>query len=623
MAEYLYGTYGELGESTGSVAASSGDVAVICGTAPVNLIRGYASAGIVNRPVKVSDYNDFKNALGTAQDWGKYTLAMVGEAFFNNPMGNLGPIYCVNVLDPDVHRSAGPTVKGLSFVNGKASFASEDIILDSFTLEGKTEGTDYEISYNFTDHKVTVKSADADNMLTGTIQASYHTVDVSDIGAGDIVGEETADGQLTGLQSAKLIYQGFNAVPNLYAAPGWSDRPEVYRALCNAATKMNGHWDGFVFADLPTSYEKVTYTAVEAQISDDPHAEGWYEQTGGTYAPSTDTVVNTEDTYYKRTFVEEIDASGDPSAQGYYEADGDGYKPTTDTEVQEGKSYYSVSYDRVTPNAGDDPEAEGWYVLAEGVYSRSSDTHAVSGTTYYVRNVETVAVDTIQKAVEWKAANGYTNERSKVFWPKAIGTDGNVYALSALALVEAMRVDDSHDGIPYETCGNKEISIQSQYFGKGSKNAGFDIDKSDALTSKGISTTVFWGGNWVIWGDSTAAYEFDTDMDPRVIFDVSLRMLMYLTNRFQRKWFSTIDKPFTRNVRDMIINSEQANLNALAKTGALIGNPTVTFDEVRNSINEAMQGRFYFNIAVTPTPPLKSATAYVGYTDEGFAAYFG
>ena len=356
MAEYLYGTYGELGESTGSVAASSGDVAVICGTAPVNLIRGYASAGIVNRPVKVSDYNDFKSALGTAQDWGKYTLAMVGEAFFNNPMGNLGPIYCVNVLDPDVHRSAGPTVKGLSFVNGKASFASEDIILDSFALEGKTEGTDYEISYNFTDHKVTVKSADADNMLTGTIQASYHTVDVTDIGAGDIVGEETADGQLTGLQSAKLIYQGFNAVPNLYAAPGWSDRPEVYRALCSAATKMNGHWDGFVFADLPTSYEKVTYTAVEAQISDDPHAEGWYEQTGGTYAPSTDTVVNTEDTYYKRTFAEEIDASGDPSAQGYYEADGDGYRPTTDTEVQEGKSYYSVSYDRVTPNAGDDPD---------------------------------------------------------------------------------------------------------------------------------------------------------------------------------------------------------------------------------------------------------------------------
>ena len=239
MAEYLYGTYGELGESTGSVAASSGDVAVICGTAPVNLIRGYASAGIVNRPVKVSDYNDFKNALGTAQDWGKYTLAMVGEAFFNNPMGNLGPIYCVNVLDPDVHRSAEPTVKGLSFVNGKASFASEDIILDSFALEGKTEGTDYEISYNFTDHKVTVKSADADNMLTGTIQASYYTVDVTDIGAGDIVGEETADGQLTGLQSAKLIYQGFNAVPNLYAAPGWSDRPEVYRALCSAATKMN------------------------------------------------------------------------------------------------------------------------------------------------------------------------------------------------------------------------------------------------------------------------------------------------------------------------------------------------------------------------------------------------
>ena len=35
-----------------------------------------------------------------------------------------------------------------------------------------------------------------------------------------------------------------------------------------------------------------------------------------------------------------------------------------------------------------------------------------------------------------------------------------------------------------------------------------------------------------------------------------------------------------------------------------------------------MNGDFRWDIPVTPTPPLKSATVYVAYTDEGFSAYF-
>ena len=41
-----------------------------------------------------------------------------------------------------------------------------------------------------------------------------------------------------------------------------------------------------------------------------------------------------------------------------------------------------------------------------------------------------------------------------------------------------------------------------------------------------------------------------------------------------------------------------------------------------NPLAEIREGNFRFDIQVTPTPPLRSASAYVAYTDAGFSAYF-
>ena len=107
------------------------------------------------------------------------------------------------------------------------------------------------------------------------------------------------------------------------------------------------------------------------------------------------------------------------------------------------------------------------------------------------------------------------------------------------------------------TCGNKAIPVVKLYFGGKSKNRGYDQEKANGLTSCGISTAVAWGGQWVLWGDHTAAYSYEKEMDPRSIFDVSMRMIMHITNSFQREWGSEIDKPMTRALKDRIVNREQ------------------------------------------------------------------
>lgn len=306
---YLYGAYGHLGETIAQSAVQAGTTPVYVGTAPIHLVRDYKAIKGINAPLKLNNFVDAQRKLGFSPDWESFTLCEAMTAHFNNPVGNIGPIYVINVLDPDVHKKSTETTAALTFVNGRAEFLSDTIILDTFGLSDKEEGTDYNLDYNYTKNSVIVTSANASEPLTGTISATYYEVDASAITEDDIIGGVTANGEYSGLGALKLLYQEQCQVCNLLAAPGWSHIPEVYNALVSAAQKINGHWDAWICADIPL-----------------------------------------------------VDATGN-------------------------------------------------------------------------------AIDSRQKAIDWKRANGYSNERSKVMWPQGIDNAGQVFHLSTLAMVEYMRAD--------------------------------------------------------------------------------------------------------------------------------------------------------------------------------------
>lgn len=486
--EYRYGAYGDVEQTVAQSSAQGGTAPVYVGTAPINLVRGYAEAGLVGRPVKLSNLTHAQKTVGYAGDWAKFTICEAIAAHFDNTKGNLGPIYVINALDPAVHKKAQQTTRTLSFTNGRCEFASATIILDSFAMANKAEGVDYTLDYNFTTGSVVVASVDADAPLTGSIEATFSEVDPEAVKSTDIIGGVTGGGVYSGLAVLKLMYPELSTVPNLILAPGWSHIPEVYNAMITAGQKINGHWYAFTLADIP---------------------------------------------------------------------------------------------------------------IADGEQ----------------------AIDTIAKAKKWKADHGYTSGWSKVYWPQGVDNLGRAFHLSTMAAVELMRADSEHNDVPMETCGNKTVPLMRQYFGAGYEGAGFDKEASLELVQDGICTLISWGGV-VLWGDHTAAYQFGAEVDARFIFDVSVRMIMYILNGFQRRHMDDIDKPMSLAKKDEIINEEQEQLDALAARGALIGTPTIYFLESENSTTDLMNGDFKWNIPVTPTPPLKSATAGVAYTDSGFAAYF-
>ena len=485
---YKHGAYGQIDESRVSDAKQADVVAAYIGTAPINLIRGYADANLVNMPIKLTNMADVQSKVGYSDDWASFTLCEAFAEHFDNTVGNVGPIYIVNVLDPDANKSAEATTKELNFVNQRAEFESTDIILDTFAIADMAEGVDYTLEYNYTKGTVVVKLLG--EPAAAAVSCSFYTVAASAVDYSDIIGQTTADGQYTGLCAMSLLYQYHNAVLNMLAAPGWSHIPTVYKAMVSTVQKLNGHWDGFVNADIPL-------------------------------------------------------------------------------EDSEGN-----------------------------------------------------AINTIEKAIQWKTDNGYTSEYSKVYWPKVKDGSGRVFHLSTVGQATMLRVDLSHDGVPFESPSNKEIMATKQYFGPDSKSNGFDQQTGNSLNEKGITTACFWGGQWVLWGPHTAAYIYNGSMDARAIFDVNLRMLMYITNSFQLDHGTEIDSPMTPQDKDTILNFEKQKLDTLSGVGALIGTPTVEFLETDNSTTDMMNGDFVWRFAVTNTPPFKSGTARVCYTNEGFAAFF-
>lgn len=488
MADYKHGTYGEFSESVGGVVAETQSAFVYIGTAPVNLIRGYAEA--VNMPILLRTYDAAKRLVGYSDDWAKFTLCEAIKLHFDNASGNIGPIVVINALDPATHKKSEETTQQLTFANGRATITSDTIILDTLVLADKVEGVDFSIDYDFTKGQVIINSLGGEK-LTGSVQATFSEIDLTNFTEDDIIGGVTAGGVYTGLGCVGLVYPEIGRIPSLIAAPGWSDKPAVYEAMLTAGQKINGHWDAFVYADIP-------------------------------------------------------------------------------------------------------------------LVKKTSDK-----------------VDTIEAAMTWQTDNGYTNERSKVFWPQMQDTTGRTYHLSALAVWQTMTVDATHNDVPMESPSNKALPVAKQYFGEGSTNRGFDQQRGNELNAVGITTGVYWGGQWVLWGPHTAAYKYGSVADLRTVFDNTIRMMMYVTNHFQAEHALTIDRPMTRAMADSIKNREQEKADALVALGAFIGKPVVEFREVDNSTAELAEGNFVWRFEGTPTPPFKSGTLKVAYSSAGFDSYFG
>lgn len=245
---YLHGAFGQTQAAGNKVAAKCQNVMVLVGTAPVHsVVDGAAN---VNTPILVNDIAEARRFFSYSDDWENYTLCEAMHMFLENKA--VGPLVLINVLDPAKHKSDAAGSVSLTPSNGRVTIAAaESIILDSVKVGSLVRDTDYIISYNYQKKNITIAEVIPGGLGTEALEITYSSVDASAVTENDVIGSSDGNGLNTGLYAVKNVYQKTGFIPSFLLAPGFSSIPAVHAAMYANSAKINGHWDAWMFVDLP------------------------------------------------------------------------------------------------------------------------------------------------------------------------------------------------------------------------------------------------------------------------------------------------------------------------------------------------------------------------------------
>lgn len=252
MAEYLHGAYGQVNAIGARVSEESLGAMVYVGTAPVHTVENGATN--VNKPVLVHNIAEARKYFGYSDDWASYTLCEAMHVHLE--LKGVGPIVLINVLDPSVHKASEKTTTQLTPVNGILTIPSaESVILDTVVIKSgsttKEKGVDYDIAYNIDKKTITARELTSGALGTTALSVEYYTINAAAVTTANVIGSSDGLGVNTGIFAIKDVYQLTGFVPSFLAVPGFSSVPEVHNAMYANSKKVNGHWEVYMFVDIP------------------------------------------------------------------------------------------------------------------------------------------------------------------------------------------------------------------------------------------------------------------------------------------------------------------------------------------------------------------------------------
>ncbi|WP_069997754.1 phage tail sheath protein [Cellulosilyticum sp. I15G10I2] len=248
---YKHGAFADIMATKDFIPPKSlGTLPVYFGTLPVHQFTDYTEK--VNKPLLISSFKEAQTVAGYIDSaWGDFTLCEAIYAHFRNNIQAIGPIILINVLDPDIHREAVAETATVTLTNGIGYINNRNVILKTIDIASKILGIDYSVEYTADGTRVMIK--DLKSALGNSIDVTFSEVDPAAVTDADIIGGTSASGERTGTAVLDLVYQTFNVVPTILAAPYWSTKSAVDTALKTASQKINGHWYAFVNSDISST----------------------------------------------------------------------------------------------------------------------------------------------------------------------------------------------------------------------------------------------------------------------------------------------------------------------------------------------------------------------------------
>ena len=247
MADYLHGAYGNV-YAAGTRDALVSQPIVYIGTAPVHTLPG--GGDNVNKPVLVNNIGEARRMFGYSEDWASYTLCE--PMYVHLLQKGVGPLVLINVLDPAKHKAAAPVTTTATPSGGRALVTgAENAILDSVTVEDMAEGEDYTLTYDHAKNTLVFSEVEPDSLGSAPLTITYDEVDPSEVDEDVIIGESDDEGINTGIYAVRSVYPATGAIPSMLMCPGFAEIPKVHEVMVALSTKINGHWDTYLYVDLP------------------------------------------------------------------------------------------------------------------------------------------------------------------------------------------------------------------------------------------------------------------------------------------------------------------------------------------------------------------------------------
>ena len=223
--------------STPNVAASGVIFAV--GTAPVQQVDGK-----VNEVIMLNNYTEAVEKFGYSDDWKKYGLSEVIYSAFQ--LYKIAPIFLVNVLDPEKHKTA--KTGSFEAVENQLKLPLE-AVAKSVEIENLTAGEDYEVFYDDTNCIVEFTED-----VTGEYTVQYNEVDPAQVTKADIIGGySVATHKVTGLELIDSVFPKYTVVPDLILCPNWSHDSEVAAIMSAKGENINGLFEADAILDVDTT----------------------------------------------------------------------------------------------------------------------------------------------------------------------------------------------------------------------------------------------------------------------------------------------------------------------------------------------------------------------------------
>lgn len=242
--DYKHGVYGEQIPFSGSIATKAlGTIPVYVGTAPVQQINiegvlNFDYSSLINTPILISSLSDAKSKIGYSDSWDKYTLCEAIKAHFDNGVSAIGPIIIVNLADPAKKESSNTTTTITLFGsdgNKVGYIADPQAAIENIAVTATTAITasDYKLEYEGDKIKVTIiKNGFADAEATTT----YKRINLADSVLTPAVFE-------TALAAIDLCESKIGVIPNILAAPGYSEKPLYHeKMISKALSKISHKW---------------------------------------------------------------------------------------------------------------------------------------------------------------------------------------------------------------------------------------------------------------------------------------------------------------------------------------------------------------------------------------------